>query len=310
MLRLLSLLQTGRHWSANDLAQATSSTPRTLRRDIEFLRDLGYPVESTRGPGGHYRLVAGRALPPLMLEDDEAVATVLGLELVAGGDGGDRATAEVARRAGDKLRRLLPTRLRRRTDDLLAATEIAPTTPGIPAPALLTSLTGAISRQEILGFTYGTAGSTATREVEPVRLLRLNQRWYLFAWDLHRRDWRTFRLDRITGSLHTGGPFEARQLPAEDLVSHMEKHFRGMPVLTVVLIIHASASVAASNLYRLDGSLEPLSGDTCRYVAHVDSYQWLTLVLALSDLEFTVESPEAFREHLHRSAVRLLRATQ
>ncbi|AXE38021.1 helix-turn-helix transcriptional regulator [Acidipropionibacterium virtanenii] len=309
MLRLLSLLQTGRQWPAADLARATATTPRTLRRDIGFLRELGYPVQSARGPGGHYRLVAGRALPPLMLEDDEAIATVLGLRLAAAGGAGSGATAEAAGRAADKLRRLLPPRLRRTTDELLDAVEISATSVALPAPALLATLTRAASRSTTVSFGYESRTGTAEREVGPVRLLRLKQRWYLFAWDLDRHDWRTFRLDRIIGDPEEGGPLPRRPLPAEDLQTYLREHFRGVPELTVVLTLHAGATDAASRLYRVDGTLEPLGDDSCRYVAHVDSYQWLTVVLTLSDVDFTVESPEDYRKYLSRHASRLMDAT-
>lgn len=141
MLRLLSLLQTGRRWTASALAEASDSTLRTLRRDIEFLRELGYPVSSTRGPSGFYQLLAGRSLPPLILEDDEALATVLGLRLSAAGEAGNGDTAAAAARTEEKIRRLLPPKLRRRTEQVLAAVEVSGTNADGPDPR-----TGAIRR--------------------------------------------------------------------------------------------------------------------------------------------------------------------
>lgn len=310
MLRLLSLLQTGRQWPAADLAQATGATPRTLRRDIDFLRELGYPVRSARGPGGHYQLVAGRALPPLMLEDDEAVATVLGLRLAAAADVGGGSTAEAAGRAADKLRRLLPPRLRRTTDGLMAAVEISATASALPTPALLTTLARAVSQTTRVSFTYQSRNGTARREVEPIRLIQLRQRWYLLAWDRDRHDWRTFRLDRFRSDPEPGGPFTPRPLPADDLQAYLRERFVGAPELTVVLTLHADASEAASRLYRIDGTLEPLDDGTCRYVAHVDSYEWLTVALVLSHVDFTVESPDAYRAFLAGRAARLTAACE
>ncbi|MDN6556846.1 MAG: YafY family transcriptional regulator [Acidipropionibacterium acidipropionici] len=305
MLRLLSLLQTGRQWPAADLADATGATPRTLRRDIDFLRELGYPVRSARGPGGHYQLVAGRALPPLMLEDDEAVATVLGLRLAAAADVGGGSTAEAAERAADKLRRMLPPRLRRTTDGLMGAVEISATASVLPAPTLLATLARAVSQTTRVSFTYQSRSGTARRDVEPARLIQLRQRWYLFAWDRDRHDWRTFRLDRFHSDPQAGGPFTPRPLPAGDLPAYLRERFVGAPELTVVLTLHADASQAASRLYRIDGTLEPLDDGSCRYVAHVDSYEWLTVALTLSDVDFTVESPDAYRAFLAERAARL-----
>lgn len=308
MLRLLSLLQSGRKWPAADLADATGCTPRTLRRDIDYLRDLGYPVHSVRGPGGHYQLVAGRALPPLMLEDDEAAATVLGLQLAASEDAAGGSTAEAARRAGDKLRRILPPALRRSTDQLLAAIELADTTYPLPVPELLRTVATAISANRALVFGYrGKTGDTE-REVEPARVLRLWQRWYLFGWDRTRGDWRTFRLDRIDGVPATGSRFLPRTPPADDLTTYLREHFGGVPALTVTLTLHTSAADAAARLHRIDGVIETLGEDRCRYTAHVDSYEWLAVVLVLTDIEFTVEEPESFRQHLATQAHRLMRA--
>ncbi|GAA3142983.1 YafY family protein [Planomonospora alba] len=337
MLRLLSLLQTGRRWSAEELASAMDATPRTLRRDIGHLRALGYPVESARGPGGHYRLVAGAALPPLMLEDDEAVATVLGLKLAAAGGAGLDFATEAAERAATKLRRILPAPLRRRTDEILTAVEIGATGHPQPSPAILSELAAAITAHRRVVFDHvgnhadehageradehagdrvgedagDRAGGRgpARRTVEPHRLVRLRQRWYLFAWDLDRHDWRAFRLDRIDGPRTTGDVFRPRALPADDLVAHLRERFRSPAAHRVVLTLHTDAHDAAARLHRIDGTLQPLDSGGCRYVAEVDSYEWLATVLVLAGVEFTVERPDAFGGYLARAAHRLLRAT-
>ncbi|MBH5145858.1 helix-turn-helix transcriptional regulator [Rhodococcus erythropolis] len=309
MLRLLSLLQTGREWTAGDLAAAMDTPSRTLRRDIENLRELGYPVQSLRGPGGHYRLVAGKALPPLMLEDDEAIATILALKLAAAGGTGIDFTLDAAVRAADKLRRILPTRLRRRTDEMLASVDVSRTSYPQPTHSLLRTVATAISDHTRIAFTYNGRQHASHRDVEPARLLRMGQHWYLFGWDRDRENWRTFRLDRIADAPISTTAFTSRQLPAEDLPTFLNKQFRGTPAYLVVLTLHASAQEAASRLYRIDGALEPINGNRCRYTAHVDSYQWITLVLVLTDIEFTIDGPDAFRDHLAQQAHRLLRAS-
>ncbi len=198
MVRLLSLLQSGRQWAADDLAAAMDTTPRTLRRDIEHLRGQGYPVESTRGPGGHYRLVAGAALPPLMLEDDEAVASVLGLRFIAAGGSGLDFQSEAADRAIAKLRRILPAPLRRTADRVLAAIELDSTSHPQPSSDIVRVLADAITSHQLLTFDYHRGEQTMSRTVEPYRIVRIKGRWYHLCWDTDRDDWRTFRLDRIT----------------------------------------------------------------------------------------------------------------
>ncbi|APU15363.1 MULTISPECIES: helix-turn-helix transcriptional regulator [Actinoalloteichus] len=310
MLRLLSLLQSGRRWTATDLAAALECTPRTLRRDIEYLRELGYPVTSTRGPGGNYRLVAGRALPPLMLEDDEAIATVLGLKLAVAGDVGIGFAAEAAQRAEEKLRRILPPKLRRTTDELLVAVEFAAAAHPLPASTLLTTIAEAISGHRRLTFTYESRKGSAERQVEPTRLLRMQQRWYLFAWDRGRADWRTFRLDRMTDSPVPGTGFIPRPVPSDDLLGYTHEHFRRTPMHTITLTLQTSAQDASVRLHRIDGVLEPLANGRCRYTAHVDSYEWLALVLILTDIEFTIVGPEEFREYIATHAQRWTRSAR
>ncbi|WP_262852862.1 helix-turn-helix transcriptional regulator [Mumia quercus] len=307
MLRLLSLLQSGRRWPADELAAAMETHGRTLRRDIDHLRQMGYPVESTRGPGGHYRLRAGGALPPLMLEDDEAVVTVLGLRLAATGSTRDDAHAEAAERAVAKLRRILPAPLRRRADEILAAVEVGRTEQQRADPAVFQTLASVIRAQRRLAFDYTARQATSRREVEPARLLHVRGRWYLFAWDLGRGDWRSFRLDRLVDPRPLESTFRPRTPPAEDLAGYLQDRVRPAPTRRVVLTLHASAREAAARLYRVDGSLEPVDADTCRYEAHVDSYEWLATVLVLADLEFTVEEPQEFAAYLAEAAHRLLR---
>jgi predicted DNA-binding transcriptional regulator YafY len=310
MLRLLSLLQSGRHWPAAELATAVGVPTRTLRRDLDQLRTMGYPVESTRGPGGHYRLVAGAALPPLMLGDDEAIATVLGLRLAASGATGIDLAAESAERAAAKLRRILPAALRRRTDEMLAAVEFGRSEQPRTSTAVLGAVASAIAAHRCLAFAYRGKAGPSSRTVEPRRLVQLRQRWYLYAWDRDRRDWRNFRLDRIADPRTTGVAFGDVPLPTDDLAGHLRARFHGPKSIRVVLTLHTDVRDAAARLHRVDGSLEALDGHTCRYVAYVDSFEWLAAVLAVTDLDFTVEETAEFRDHLARTGQRLLRATR
>lgn len=208
-LRLLSLLQTHRYWSGTELTERLRVSARTLRRDIDRLRELGYPVDARPGVDGGYQLAAGAALPPLVLDDDEAVAITVCLQ--AGSQGAGDGLAEPSIRALGKLVTVLPTRLRSRVDALRAMTESSAWT-AVPLsdvdPAVLTDLALTCRREERLTFTYTAAdGRTSTREVEPHRLVSLGRRWYLVAYDLTRHDWRTFRVDRLTASATTGARF-------------------------------------------------------------------------------------------------------
>ncbi len=310
MLRLLSLLQSGRHWPAVELASAMEVPPRTLRRDIDHLRNLGYPVESSRGPGGNYRLVAGAALPPLMLEHDEAIATVLGLRLAAAGGTGIDLTAESADRAAAKLRRILPAPLRRKTDEVLAAVEFGQGDRPSVTPDILGVLSAAIAAHRCLEFQYTAKVGPSSRTVEPRRLVQLGRRWYLYAWDLDRRDWRNFRLDRIDRPRTNDVAFEPRPLPVDDLAGHLQERFHSPKSLRIVLTLHVDAREAAARLHRVDGTLEAVDDHRCRYVAYVDSFEWLAVVLTVTDVDFTVEEPAGFRDHLARTGRRLLRATE
>lgn len=308
MLRLLSLLQSGRRWPAAELAAAMNVPSRTLRRDIDQLRELGYPVESARGPGGHYRLVAGAALPPLMLEDDEAIAAALGLRLAAAGGTGIELTAEAADRAAAKLRRILPAPLRRRTDEVLNAVEFGRSEQLPVDAAVLSTIASAIAGRRCLTFTYVTKSGESNRTVEPARLVQLRQRWYLYAWDRIRNDWRSFRLDRISNPT-TADPFRPRALPADNLAGYLQTRFHDPKALRIVVTLQVSVRGAAARLHRIDGTLEALDDRRCRYVAYVDSFEWIATVLAVSDIEFRVDESDGFRDYLARFGQRLLRAT-
>src|SRR5215213_7208651 len=198
LLTLLSLLQGRRDWPGGELAERLEVSGRTVRRDVERLRGLGYPVESLTGPAGGYRLRAGAAMPPLLLDDDEAIAIAVGLRTAA------RASVtgieETAVRALVKLEQVLPSHLRRRVRALQAATTTVPTGGPTVDPQCLTVLAAACRDHERVRFAYsGRDGAESRREVEPHSLVNVGRRWYLVAWDRRREDWRTFRVDRIDG---------------------------------------------------------------------------------------------------------------
>ena len=212
LLRLLSLLQTRSHWSGPELATTLEVHPRTLRRDIDKLRELGYPVHASSGIAGGYALRPGKALPPLLLDDEEALAVAITLRTAAAGSVGG--IEETALRALIKLEQVMPARLRRRTDALRAAVvPLEPHGPTVDA-ALLATLATACRDQLRVAFDYQDGrGQASSRMVEPQGVAHASQRWYLVAWDPARDDWRIFRLDRIAGPATTGAHFAPRPSP-------------------------------------------------------------------------------------------------
>src|SRR5438105_8151897 len=222
LLEMLSLLQGRRDWPGNELADRLEVSGRTIRRDIERLRDLGYPVESLTGPAGGYRLRAGTAMPPLLLDDEEAIAIAVGLRTAA------RASVtgieEAAVRALVKLEQVLPAHLRRRVAALGSATFTLPVAGPTVDPQHLTVIAAACRDSQCLRFGYHSRdGADSRREVEPHSLVNLGRRWYLVAWDRRREDWRTFRIDRLDRPASTGVRFAPRSLPAADAAAYVEE---------------------------------------------------------------------------------------
>ncbi|MFC6432612.1 helix-turn-helix transcriptional regulator [Nocardiopsis tropica] len=320
ILRLLSLLGTGRAWPGADLAEALGTSPRSLRRDIDRLRELGYAVESLRGPGGHYRLAAGRAVPPLLLEDDEVVAATLGLRIVAGGPGGVEGVEESAERALAKLGQVLPSRPARRAEALGAAVEPERRSwPGV-RPDVLAALGEAVAAGHWVRFLHrGRDGEERRRRADPYRLVMSGRRWYLYAWDRDAEGWRTFRLDRVGEVVPARAPFVPREMPGgepgEGLAARLERDFReGGAGHAVSVLFDAPAREVAARITRVDGDLVQVGADRARYTARVDSFEWIAVVLALTGLPFTVEGPEEFARRtaaladlLHRSVDPALR---
>ena len=309
LLELLSLLQARRDWPGAELADRLEVSRRTIRRDVERLRDLGYPVESLTGPAGGYRLRAGTAMPPLLLDDDEAIAIAVGLGTAA------RASVtgieETAVRALVKLEQVLPAHLRRRVRALGSAT-IAPPVPGPTVdPQHLTVIAAACRDSECLRFAYRSRDGTASRrEVEPHTLVNLGRRWYLVAWDRRREDWRTFRLDRLKGPSSSGVRFAPRKLPAHDAATYVEQSISRAPNrFEATVTLHAAADEIAGRVPQYWGTIEPIDGRTCRYRTGDDDLGWLAIRIAMLDVDFEVHEPPELAERLEALADRLRRGT-
>jgi predicted DNA-binding transcriptional regulator YafY len=226
LLALLSLLQVRREWTGQELADRLEVGPRTIRRDVEKLRSLGYPVEAARGVAGGYRLGAGGELPPLLLDDAEAVAVAVGLRTAASGS--IAGIEETSIRALTKLEQVLPSRLRRRVSALGDVTSAFTAEGPRIDPELLATLAGACRDRARLRFSYVARDDRLTRRsVEPAAVVHSGYRWYLVAFDLDRDDWRTFRLDRIRGRVRTGERGRRRTVPGGDPAAYVRQQIRG-----------------------------------------------------------------------------------
>ncbi|WP_460308037.1 helix-turn-helix transcriptional regulator [Actinocorallia aurea] len=309
LLALLSLLQTRRDWPGRLLADRLEVSPRTVRRDVDRLRELGYPVASVKGPDGGYRLDPGTRMPPLLFDDDQAVALVVALRLAAHSGAG---IEEGAERALHTIRQVMPSRLRHRVD----AVPVVPVRPPGPEPqvdaGVLVALGAAVRDRETLRFDYPSAdpdakGTGRPRRTEPHHLVAWKGRWYLLAWDLDRADWRTFRADRIGLRTPNGPRFGPRPLPADDVASFVTARFRGSDGTVdwpcrgeVVLDLPASAVAA----HAADGLVEELGPGRCRL--HAGSWSWAALAAALGrfDTDIEVVGPPELKDAFARLARR------
>lgn len=307
LLALLSLLQTPREWPGSELARRLEVSSRTVRRDVERLRDLGYPVEATMGAEGGYRLVAGAAMPPLLLDDEEAVAIAVGLRAAAGQpvDGIEDASV----RALTKIERVLPSRLRYRVGALGAAT--VPLVTGdqpVVDPSQLTGIAAAVSNRERLRFGYRDGDSAETkRHVEPYRLVSAGRRWYLVAFDLDRDDWRVFRVDRIANAQPTAARYQPRELPVSDPAAFVaSKLYSLLPTYEAVVVVELPAEKVPPHL----GTVEPVDERRSRVRAGADTLEWLAFRFATAGCEFTVEEPPELVDYLRKLGRRVDRATK
>jgi predicted DNA-binding transcriptional regulator YafY len=311
LLKMLSLLQARREWPGSELARRLEVSPRTVRRDIDRLRDLGYPVQATLGVAGGYRLAAGAAMPPLLLDDEEAVAITVGLRTAAGHaiDGIDEASV----RALAKLQQVLPARLRRRVEALGAATVplLIAAGPGVD-PEQLAVLAAAIAGHERLRFGYRAGDGTESRRLaEPHRLVAAGRRWYLLAYDNDQDDWRIFRVDRVRDLQPTGARSAPREPPGSDAAAYVTGKLYSMaPTYTAVVTLHAPAADAARRLGDAAGALDSLDERTCRLRSRADTLEWLAFRLATLGCEFDVHQPPELAEYLRALGARVTRAAR
>jgi predicted DNA-binding transcriptional regulator YafY len=313
LLRLLSLLQSRREWTGPELARRLEVGERTVRNDIERLRNLGYPVDATRGAAGGYRLGAGAQLPPLLLDDDEAVAIVLGLRAATGVAG----VEETSLRALAKLEQVLPSRLRRRVAALSDyAVRVPADTPGPQVDAaVLTTLAAVCRDSERLRFDYRThGGGESRREVEPHRLVSWGRRWYLVAWDVERADWRTFRVDRITPRIPTGPRFTPRELPkdepGDDIAAYVSRRVSAAAWrYRATVTVHAPAADVTRRINPAVGTVEPRDAGTSVLHTGADDLDVIATHLGLLGVDFEVTDPPELVERVRELAARYARAT-
>ncbi|MBE1573941.1 helix-turn-helix transcriptional regulator [Amycolatopsis roodepoortensis] len=310
LLSLLSLLQTPREWPGSELAERLEVSPRTIRRDIDRLRELGYPVEASRGSEGGYRLGAGTAMPPLLLDDEEAVAIAVGLRSAAGQ--AISGIEESSVRALAKLEQVLPSRLRYRVGALGAATVPIPGTGAVVDPEHLTVFAGAIANTERTRFAYRTGdGTESRRHVEPHRLVSAGRRWYLLGYDLDRDGWRIFRADRISEPRATGGRATPRQPPAKDVAAYVtDKMYSLLPTYSARVTLHAPIGQVSPAIGEGSGELEPIDDESCVLHAGTDTLDWLAFRILGLGCEFTVHEPPELITHLREMAARAQRGTQ
>lgn len=302
LLALLSLLQQRREWSGRELADRLEITTRTVRRDVGKLRDLGYPIEADVGVRGGYRLGAGAEMPPLLLDDQEVLAVALGLDAVTTGPVADMAEASAGALA--KLRQVMPSRLRHRLDALRieAVPREAPAT--AVSAERLTEIATACHRHERLRFDYRRDdGDESRREIEPYRLVRNGNRWYLVGFDIGRDDWRSFRVDRMEPRTPTGPRFTPRELPAGGAAAFVARGLGAVHQRAAARIrVHAPLDEIAPMVHESWGTLETggtESGEAgCVVAVHGSSFATIARWLYLFDADFTVLEPEELRDEL------------
>ncbi|WP_248961242.1 helix-turn-helix transcriptional regulator [Sphaerisporangium perillae] len=309
LLRLLSLLQSRRDWSGAELAERLGVDVRTVRRDIDKLRGLGYPVHSATGTAGGYRLGAGAALPPLLLDDEEAVAVAIGLRTAASGT--VAGMEETSVRALAKLEQVLPARLRRQVNALHAATvPLAGHAPAVD-PGVLTAIAAACRDRLRMRFGYrGHDGTESRRVVEPHRLVHTPRRWYLLAWDTEREDWRTFRVDRMRDPAATGPRFTPHT-PPENAAAYVSRAISSTVYrYQARILMRAPIEVVAERSSPTAGRLEAVDEHTCVLHTGSDSLDQIALYVGLKGIEFEVLDPPELVEHIRRLSELLARAAR
>lgn len=297
VLQLLSLLQTHQFWPGGELAGRLRVSARTLRRDVDRLRELGYPVDATPGVAGGYRIGSGAHMPPLLLDDEEAVAIAVGLRAAAGAsiDG----IEDTSVRALAKLEQVLPDRLRRRVNAVhsnVVAMRWAATGPMVDSEALAV-LAQACRDHEEVRFAYQRRdGEESHRLAQPLQLVSAGRRWYLVAWDVRRADWRTFRVDRLQMPQLAGARFVPRQLPAPDAAAFVARSIRSMaPLHEAVVVVNATHDEVRDVVRWSDAQVEAVDARRCRVRLRAETIEWLVTAVAMLAVRFDVDvdaSPE------------------
>ena len=307
LLRLLSLFQGRKYWSGPRSFGASRSHQPNLRRDVDKLRTLGYPIHSTCGAEGGYQLGAGSTMPPLLLDDEEAVAVALGLRFAAGGS--VEGVEEASVRALTKIEQILPGRLARRVAALQSVIVMPARTESAVDARMLSVIAGACRDLEMLRFRYSDRGGVAsTRAVEPHRLVNTGRRWYLVAWDTDRAAWRTFRVDRIQARVTTGSRFAPRDPPSPDLAAYVSRG-AWAPTCGARIKLFAAAEVVAERLPPGIGVLEPVDGQSCFFEVGASSYESLAMRLIFLGVDFHLSGPPELVEEVERLAERYRKAT-
>lgn len=295
LLALLSLLQVRQEWTGTELADRLNITTRTVRRDVDKLRELGYPVDATVGVGGGYRLGAGAEMPPLLLDDQEVLAVALGLNAVTTGSVADMEEASVG--ALTKLRQVMPSRLRHRLDAIMVDAVPRESSSSTVSAETLTEISTACHRCERLRFDYRKAdGAETRREVEPYRVVRAGLRWYLVGWDLARDDWRSFRIDRMTPKTPTGPRFSPRELPEGGAAGYLAKSLGAVyRAATARVRIHAPVETIAPMVHDSWGTVEAGDEDSCEIQVYSTSLTSIARWLRAFDADFTILEPAELR---------------
>jgi predicted DNA-binding transcriptional regulator YafY len=306
LLRLLSLLQSRRHWSGRALSERLEIDQRTVRRDVDRLRELGYPVQAFSGHGGGYQLGAGSSVPPVLLSDDEAVAVAVALRAAAGSVAKMEETS-IGLLA--KLDQVLPARLRKRASALHSVTITLPGSDSAPAVDVLTRIAACCRDSLRLKLSYkDRAGKATARNLEPLRLAHTGRRWYLVAWDLDREDWRTFRVDRVQQVSSIGLPFVPRKFPG-DIVAYVSRSIMHTAYThRMKLRIKGTLELLTKQVPAWCGQLETLDEEHCSLSLGADSMDMLVTMLVMTGVEFEVIESRELLPELRKVAERLTRA--
>jgi len=311
LLSLLSLLQTRRDWPGALLAERLEISHRTVRRDVDRLRGMGYRIRATMGPDGGYRLDAGAELPPLLFDDDQVVALAVALQAASVSGAG---IEEAALRALTTVRQVMPSRLRHRLDAVeftAIAARPGDAAPDLVTPGVLVELSVAVRACQMLRFDYASGPQAVDRplprRVEPHHLVASGGRWYLVAWDLERDDWRLFRVSRMVPRHPTGPRFQRREIPGGDVAAFVAARFKGSVdhdrwPCTGKVLLHRPASFVLQ--FAGDGVVEELGADLCSL--EVGSWSWMALAASLNRFDTTIEvvGPPALAEAFGRLAMR------